>query len=119
MACTKGSLGRKTRAALYEAEHGKLEKAASSTLSYLSRIVTGPKRDDHVRMQAANILLPYLRPKLSAVEQTNISPEEQQSEADITAKMAALLEANPEFLTKVLAMQKTEPEEPIPDEQIH
>ena len=113
MSRPKGALNKRTRAALHEAEHGKLEKAASSTLSYLSRIVTDRKRDDQVRMQAANILLPYLRPKLSAVEQTTISDKDQESHEDIMAKLNALVNSQPELLRHLLDAQREAVPEPV------
>ena len=119
---TKGALGRRTRAALHEAEHGKLEKAATGTLAYLTRLVTDHRKDDQVRMQAANILLPYLRPKLSAVEQTNINPEDQKTDAQLRAELAAILAKDPSLLPKLTLLVKptdTPPGEDLPAEQLH
>ena len=88
MARTKGALNKRTRLALREAAEGKLEGA--ETLAFLVRIANDSRRDEKLRMEAASIALPYLRPKLSAVEQTVINPEESMTEDQIMAKLEAL-----------------------------
>ena len=87
---TKGALNRRTLAAINEAETGKLQKAATNTLAYLARVVSDMKRDDATRLQAANVLLPYLRPKLSAVEQTNINANDMKTDAQLDEVMKAV-----------------------------
>jgi hypothetical protein len=62
-------------------------------------------------MQAANVVLPYLRPKLSAIEQTNLNPEDQVSREAIEIRMADLAHEHPELeplITAILAKQKAE-----------
>src|SRR4030095_10528922 len=73
MARPKGSLNRKTRRALYDAAQ-EYEDHGKAALTCLAKIMLDPQKDESIRMRAANILLPFVRPKLSAVEQTNIDP---------------------------------------------
>lgn len=98
MARTKGALNKRTRLALRDAESGKLDGA--ETLAYLLRVASDGHKDEQVRMQAANIVLPYLRPKLSAVEQTNHAPTRNPEE--IMNEIRAMLEAKPELLATLL-----------------
>ena len=115
---TKGALNKRTMAAIHEAEHGKLQKAASSTLAYLARIVNDARKDDQTRMQAANVLLPYLRPKLSAVEQTNINANDLKSEADLTAELVAMFAGDRTLLPRLEELMKVGSAQPDPDTQM-
>lgn len=101
MARTKGALNKRTRLALREAASGKLE--GTETLAFLVRIANDSRRDEKTRMEAASIALPYLRPKLSAVEQTVINPEESMSEEQIVSKLEALIAGNPDIVQRALA----------------
>ena len=51
-----------------------------------------------------------LRPTLSAVEQANIDESDKLSEADIMAKLRALVGANPDLIRTVLDAQRSPPE---------
>ena len=65
-------MNKRTRAALSAAAKGKLEKSGERTIAYLLEIANDPNREDAVRLQAANVLLPYVKPKLATIEQHNI-----------------------------------------------
>jgi hypothetical protein len=80
MARTKGALNKRTRLALSEAESGDFANGAEKTLRFLIDTATDTRRDDAVRMQAANVVLPYLRPKLSAVGNTIKEPPRSQDD---------------------------------------
>jgi hypothetical protein len=111
MARTKGALNKRTRSALSQAAEGEFAKGAESTIRYLLKVTTDSKRDDSLRMQAANVVLPYLRPKLSAIEQTNLNPEDQVSREALETRMAELAHDCPELkpiITAILAKQKAE-----------
>ena len=97
MARTKGALNKRTRMALSEAEEGEFADGAAKTLRYLIATANDLRRDDTIRLQAANVLLPYLRPKLSAVENTSF--ETPRSEEEILAEIKASAEKN-----KILTM---------------
>jgi hypothetical protein len=94
MARPKGALNKKTRRALYDAaqeydDHGK------SAINYLAKIMLDTQKDDAIRMRAADILLPFVRPKLSAVEQTNIDPALATSEGELIAQLRGLADNDP------------------------
>jgi hypothetical protein len=82
---------------LSDAEEGKLGKNVKKTLAHLQMIVDDPKRDDAIRMQASNILLPYMKPRLAAIEQTNIDPRDKLDPAELEAKLRAMYDAHPEL----------------------
>ncbi|UOF80961.1 hypothetical protein [Caudoviricetes sp.] len=120
MARTKGALNKRTRLALREAESGKLD--GGETLAYLIRVANDRHKDEQIRMQAANIVLPYLRPKLSAVEQTNVDAT--RSESEIMQQIKQLVEAKPELLNDLLPAGKVlvsvgstvvQPQQTLPD----
>jgi hypothetical protein len=97
----KGALNRKTREALHAfAESSKeYEDHGKAAITYLSKIMLDPQRDEGIRMRAADILLPFVRPKLSAVEQTNIDPAAMLSKdaAEALEKEALLLAISRDF----------------------
>lgn len=57
------------------------------------------------RIAAARAALPFLRPTLQAVEQTNVSPDDALTEDQIFNKLAALVQAHPDLLQRLLAVQ--------------
>jgi hypothetical protein len=101
---TKGALNRRTRAALTAAAEGKLADAGEQTISYLLKVANDPNRDDAVRMQAANAALPYVKPRLASIEQTNLDPRDQIPESEIIAKLQALLQQSPELLEQMVSL---------------
>ena len=66
MARTKGALNKRTRAALSDAELGAL---GNDTLEFVDRFRKDTRKDDQQRLRAADIVLTYTKPKLSAIEQ--------------------------------------------------
>lgn len=102
MARTKGALNRRTRAALSAAAEGKLAEGGEKTISYLLKIANDPKRDDAVRMQAASVALPYVKPKLASIEQTNIDERDKQSEAELMSQLQGLIAASPDLAEKFI-----------------
>jgi len=67
-------------------------------------IVQDTSRDDAVRLQAANVLLPYVKPRLASVEQRNIDDAATLSEAEIMAKLKGTISASPDLLVKVVTV---------------
>ncbi|OFW02693.1 MAG: hypothetical protein A3G20_05390 [Acidobacteria bacterium RIFCSPLOWO2_12_FULL_59_11] len=65
------------------------------------------KREDAVRLQAASMLLPYVKPRLASVEQTNIDERDKMSEEELLAQARALIAARPELLDKLLEIRGT------------
>jgi hypothetical protein len=97
MARPKGSLNRRTRAALLAAKEGNFDGKGDSVIGYLLKLACDPGQAVATRIQAAKTALPYLKPALSAVEQTVIEPAATKSEADINAELLAFIEkADPE-----------------------
>src|SRR5262245_4842777 len=96
MARPKGALNKKTRRALYDAAQ-EYEDHGKAALNYLARIMLDTQKDESTRMRAADILLPFVRPKLSAVEQTNIEPAMLQSEEGLIAELRTLGEDDPDL----------------------
>jgi hypothetical protein len=94
MARTKGALNRRTRAALNNAELGNL---GNDTLKFVDRIRKDNKKDDAVRLRAADIVLTYTKPKLSAVEQHIVDEATKLSEDELLDSIKSLVIANPEM----------------------
>lgn len=55
-----------------------------------------------VVIQAIKIRYDKLRPSLSAVEQTNIEPDQKLSESDLLAKMGELIAAHPDLAAQAI-----------------
>ena len=60
---------------------------------------------DSTRIAAARAALPFLRPALSSIEQTVHNADDQLTEEQLMAKFQALIEAHPDLLQRLLAMQ--------------
>ena len=58
---------------------------------------------DQTRIQAAKILLDRSIPTLSAVEQTNIDPEQSLTERQLMDRLIALIDAHPDLVQRALA----------------
>ena len=86
------------------AAEGKLEKGAEQTLEYLMKIVQDPKREDSVRLQAANVLLPYVKPRLASIEQTTIDDRDKMSDAEIMESLRATVTQSPEIVEQVVSV---------------
>lgn len=102
MSRQKGQLNKRTRLALSAASEGKLAEDGEKTLKFLLAMALDRHRDDNVRLQAANVVLPYLCPKLSAVEQTIVNDKDQESHEDIMARLSALVAADPELIKSLV-----------------
>jgi len=53
------------------------------------------------------MLLPYVKPRLASVEQTNIDERDKMSEEELLAQARALIAARPELLDKLLEIRGT------------
>lgn len=109
MARTKGSLNRRTLAALESVEKGKFDGTGDQLCGYLLKIAADNTQSESTRMQAAKIVLPYLKPALSAVEQTILEPAISRSESDLStdfkeAMRRAMVE-NPDLVQQILGEQ--------------
>ena len=104
MARTKGALNKRTRAALSAAAEGKLGPGAEQTLEYLLKLARDSNQDIGVRMRAAEILLPYCKPKLSAVEQTVIDERDKLSEEEILGSLRALVSESPQIIETLVSV---------------
>lgn len=60
---------------------------------------------DATQIKAAEVVLSRLVPTLSAVEQTNLNPADQITEAQLINQLAAILSAKPELLPQLIALQ--------------
>lgn len=63
---------------------------------------------DATQLKAAEMLLARTMPTLSAVEQTNVNPMDQMSEAQLIQQLQLLISANPELATQLLAQMNTQ-----------
>ncbi|SRR5581483_1596316 len=102
MARPKGALNKRTRAALSAAAEGKLGAGAEKALMDLLKIAQDPEKDLAVRMRAAEILLPYCKPRLAAIEQTTIEPRDQMDPAQLMAKLVTTFAEKPDFLERIV-----------------
>lgn len=96
MARPKGALNKRTRAALAAATEGKLGERAEETIAYLLKIANDPATEHNLRVQAANAALPYCKPRLASIEQTNIEPKDQLDPKELEAKLASKYAEKPE-----------------------
>lgn len=119
MARTKGALNKRTLAAMSAASSGKFKEAADSTLRYLQGIVNDASKPEEVRMRAADILLPYQKPRLAAVEQTIVDPRDSQDPAALAQKLAAMFNEKPELFDQVVALRNAanQPAAPVSTEE--
>lgn len=63
------------------------------------------KKVDPTRVAAAKAVLPFLRPQLSAVEQTNVEPRDQLKDDEILARLQALVIEKPHLLDQLNALR--------------
>lgn len=124
MSRPKGSLNKRTLAALDAAEKGKFEDEGNRICGFLLRIAADNSKSEATRMQAAKIVLPYLKPALSAVEQTVVEPamtrEEHELSADLKEALRRAMIENPDLVQQILGEQaKNATLSPVdnPDEQ--
>jgi hypothetical protein len=104
MSRPKGALNKRTRTAMAAAAEGRLGKDADRTIESLLRVANDESRDVATRTQAANAALPYVKPRLAAVEQTNIDPGDTQTEADILAKLRDVILHSPTLVEQVVTI---------------
>ena len=57
------------------------------------------------RIAAARAALPFLRPTLQAVEQTNVNQDDMLTDDQVFNKLAALVQAHPDLLQRLIATQ--------------
>jgi hypothetical protein len=103
----KGALNKRTRAALSAVAEGKLGAGAEKTLCDLLRLAQDQSAEISVRMRAAEILLPYCKPRLAAIEQTTIEPRDQLDPAEVEAKLVAQFSARTESLERLISLAIT------------
>jgi|KBSMisStandDraft_5_1062788.scaffolds.fasta_scaffold1618098_1 hypothetical protein len=101
---TKGALNKQTRIALTAAAEGKLADGAEHTLALVMGIANDPTRDDAIRLQAANVALPYVRPRLASIEQRHVDDAARVSEQDILAQLKALVTGSPSVIDALLRL---------------
>jgi hypothetical protein len=73
-------------------------------MRYLLKIATDSNKPESVRLQAAKTALPYLKPALSAVEQTVIEPAATKTDEELLQSIADLICANPDLVQRALAL---------------
>jgi len=103
MARTKGALNKRTRAALSDAELGAL---GNDTLVFVDRFRKDTRKDDQQRLRAADIVLTYTKPKLSAIEQHMVDDATKLSEAEMLSSLKSLVIANPEIGEQIIDWMK-------------
>jgi hypothetical protein len=59
-----------------------------------------------IQLKALEIRYHKLRPSLSAVEQTNLNPQDQITESQLISNLHSFLQANPDVLPQLIAMQQ-------------
>ena len=103
MARTKGALNKRTRAALSDSELGAL---GNDTLEFVDRFRKDTRKDDQQRLRAADIVLTYTKPKLSAIEQHMVDDATKLSEAEMLSSLKSLVIANPEIGEQIIDWMK-------------
>ena len=104
MSRPKGSLNRRTRAALHAVQTGELGGGGESPVDYLLRVMRDSGKADQLRVEAAKAVAPYLAPKLSATEIIAPDPFEGVTDDDMAAKLKALLDGDPKFKALVAGL---------------
>ena len=77
--------------------------SASMLVNRLKDHVDGKNKLEPTQIKAAEILLARVAPTLSAVEQTNIDPEQTLTEQQLMDKLVALIDAHPDLVQRALA----------------
>lgn len=88
-----GLPNRRTQAALNAAQEKGFTEKADKLIARFLKVAEDNSLDLATRLQALNSVLPYVKPKLSAVEQTNI--EQPREEAVLWSKLLQAIEADP------------------------
>jgi hypothetical protein len=101
MARTAGALNKRTRAALHAAQTGELGAGGESPVAFLLRTMRDSKKPDQLRIEAAKAVAPYLAPKLSAVELTERSSDENFTETELLEQLKELLNSHPDLLKTI------------------
>jgi Asp-tRNA(Asn)/Glu-tRNA(Gln) amidotransferase B subunit len=84
-------------------EEIKTKIQASQLVNLLQNHALGKIEIDQARIQSAKILLDRAIPTLSAVEQTNIDPQESLTEQQLMDRLVALIDAHPDLVQRALA----------------
>ena len=104
MSRPKGSLNKRTRAALSAARTGDLVGNGMTPLEYMVKVMRDSEKSVELRLEAANSVAPYVHARLSHVENVNLSPEDAMTEEEIQAKIKAILQEKPELLAKLIEL---------------
>ena len=95
MARTKGSLNKRTRAALHAVKTGELGAGGISPVDYLLKVMRDSDKPDNLRIEAAKAVAPYLAPKLSSVEMTEPDPFGGKTREELLADVKASFARDP------------------------
>ena len=100
MARTKGSLNKRTRAALYAVENGEFGRG-DSPIKYLLRVMRDRKKPDELRVEAAKAVAPYLSPRLNSIDLNRPDPFEGATRADLLDQLRAAMLTNPGLMEQL------------------
>jgi len=98
----KGILNRRTQAALNAAQEKGFSEKADKLIARFLKVAEDSSLDLATRLQALNSVLPYVKPKLSAVEQTTI--ELPRDEALLWNELRQAIEADPSLRSQLQAL---------------
>ena len=114
MARTEGALNKRTRAGLQAVKTGDLLGKGTTPIEFMLKVMRDSAKPDDLRLEAAKCLAPYIYPKLSSVENVNLNPDDMATEAELNARMQALLQADPSLLQRLSDLAKKDlPEESV------
>jgi hypothetical protein len=105
----KGVPNRRTQAALNAAQEKGFAEKADRLIARFLKVAEDTSLDLPTRLQALNSVLPYVKPKLSAVEQTTI--EAPKDESQIWNELRLAIEADPAMRSQLQALLDGRPVE--------
>ena len=106
MARTRGALNKRTRAGLQSVKTGDLLGKGTTPIEFMLKVMRDSAKPDELRLEAAKSLAPYIYPKLSSVENINLSPDDMATEAELNARLHAMLNADPSLLQRITELAK-------------
>jgi hypothetical protein len=104
MSRPKGSLNKRTRAALHGVKTGDLVGNGMTPLEYMLKVMRDSEKSVELRLDAAKGVAPYVHARLSHVENVNLSPEDAMTEEEIQVKIQAMLQQDPDLLQKLIEL---------------
>ena len=91
---------------------------ASQLVNFLADAALKQNSVDPVRVAAAKAVLPFLRPTLASVEQTNIDPRDAVDPGALLQQLQALIAEKPHLLELLKASAPQQLAETVPQEHV-